>query len=688
MDLINKYLYLNENKPLFPGTPEYKKKFDPSYNPYDPEGKVKKALKMKPYGYRDSKPASDEDETPSQQPAMKKRGRPKKMQSEQKNNLPFTPDKPKKPSAVAGKYGAGYSTARHLARMGLRDALKDLKKGPEAGKRQVEEFEFSESHFQVGDKVKFKMSGMKGEVVKSDKEDSGEDGKYYTVKREDGRMKKAAPNDMTKLDEASGASKSQETKFHKQLDKLVHKTFGKRKEEMKEESELDEALRHEIAGAVGQFIGNKIDPVHGDIMRVHGKEAYRQAAYHIRKTVNDVKDAVSSLHDKLHKQLRTGGLTTEEVELSEEMSHSELANYHKEKTRKHGNRAAALFTDNNPDHPDHPHYESHRDAKYAHYDAYEAHKKAAASGNPKDSAAAHAASKKANSIKTSEPTNESVEELKELKRSTLASYTGKAADQMAHAAIDKSSGATMGTMGRMSNMPDLAKKGSDKEDKAFQTILKRTKGITSASRRLAKEEAEQIDEVKVGDKVSFNHPLAAAGGTLVKKTGTVHQIDGDTVHVKVKSKYGVMTHKTKASDLMKEELSSSQRDTHFSLMNKHGVLAKSAKGANKDAHRMAALDHQMALRNPENSQRRSSALSLSNKLGVKEEVNLFKKYTELDEAKFPGFRVRMTSGGPKLPRRSYVPQGDQDPRTGMPLGFSPIKPEPKESDPSKKTKQG
>jgi hypothetical protein len=49
-------------------------------------------------------------------------------------------------------------------------------------------------------------------------------------------------------------------------------------------------------------------------MHAHGKEAYRQAAYHIRKTVNDVKDAVSSLHDRLHKQLRTGGLATEEVE--------------------------------------------------------------------------------------------------------------------------------------------------------------------------------------------------------------------------------------------------------------------------------------------------------------------------------------------------------------------------------------
>lgn len=79
MDLISKYLNLSE---AWPGTPEWKKKHDPSYNPYDPEGKVRKALKLKPYGYRDSKPASDEDETPSEQPAMKKRGRPKKMKEE------------------------------------------------------------------------------------------------------------------------------------------------------------------------------------------------------------------------------------------------------------------------------------------------------------------------------------------------------------------------------------------------------------------------------------------------------------------------------------------------------------------------------------------------------------------------------------------------------------------------------
>jgi len=57
---------------------------------------------------------------------------------EQSNNdePPFKPS-PKKQIALPGKYGASYSTARHLARMGLKAAIKDLKKGPEAGKKQI-----------------------------------------------------------------------------------------------------------------------------------------------------------------------------------------------------------------------------------------------------------------------------------------------------------------------------------------------------------------------------------------------------------------------------------------------------------------------------------------------------------------------------------------------------------------------
>jgi hypothetical protein len=42
-----------------------------------------------------------------------------------------------------------------------------------------------------------------------------------------------------KIKEESGVSKSAETKFHKKLDKLVHSTFGKRKDEMKMKEEVD-----------------------------------------------------------------------------------------------------------------------------------------------------------------------------------------------------------------------------------------------------------------------------------------------------------------------------------------------------------------------------------------------------------------------------------------------------------------
>ncbi len=103
----------------------------------------------------------------------------------------------------------------------------------------------SESHFKVGDEVVCRASGMEGEIVKVDPEGKG---KYYTVKREDGKTMKYAPDEL-KLDkeeekgekDEEGASKEKEGEFHDKLDKMVHKTFGKRPEEkkMKEEVETD-----------------------------------------------------------------------------------------------------------------------------------------------------------------------------------------------------------------------------------------------------------------------------------------------------------------------------------------------------------------------------------------------------------------------------------------------------------------
>ena len=68
-------------------------------------------------------------------------------------------------------------------------------------KKMKEETELTESHFKVGDKVKCKSSGMEGEVVKLDKEHGEDDEKYYTVKREDGKEMKFAPNELSLMKE-------------------------------------------------------------------------------------------------------------------------------------------------------------------------------------------------------------------------------------------------------------------------------------------------------------------------------------------------------------------------------------------------------------------------------------------------------------------------------------------------------
>jgi hypothetical protein len=46
------------------------------------------------------------------------------IDEEKKPEPPFKPDEPKKRSAVAGKHGVGYSTARHLARMAMKKQMK------------------------------------------------------------------------------------------------------------------------------------------------------------------------------------------------------------------------------------------------------------------------------------------------------------------------------------------------------------------------------------------------------------------------------------------------------------------------------------------------------------------------------------------------------------------------------------
>ena len=93
----------------------------------------------------------------------------------------------------------------------------------------------SESHFKVGDEVVCKKSGMEGEVVKVDPEEKG---KYYTVKREDGKMVKYAPDEL---------------KLESEEKEEDEKDNG---EEMKEEVEIDEDAGI-VSGLVGLALGAK-----------------------------------------------------------------------------------------------------------------------------------------------------------------------------------------------------------------------------------------------------------------------------------------------------------------------------------------------------------------------------------------------------------------------------------------------
>ena len=87
---------------------------------------------------------------------------------------------------------------------------------------------------------------------------------------------------------------------------------------------------------------------------------------------------------------------------------------------------------------------------------------------------------------------------------------------------------------------------------ALQQKNRKAAGLPDPSEYKKKLDSMKTEEVNIGDKVSFDHPMTAIPGKTMKKVGTVHKIEGDMAHVKVKDKYGVMTHKKNASELKKE----------------------------------------------------------------------------------------------------------------------------------------
>jgi hypothetical protein len=104
-----------------------------------------------------------------------------------------------------------------------------------------------------------------------------------------------------KIKEETGVSKSVETKFHKKLDKLVHSTFGKRKDEMKKEE-----TEHKVGDSVtvnSKFFGKQ----KGKVTKIDNQ------SIHVQR--NDKNTSEKYPHDAVVK---------EEVEQIDEVSKSEV----------------------------------------------------------------------------------------------------------------------------------------------------------------------------------------------------------------------------------------------------------------------------------------------------------------------------------------------------------------------------
>ena len=320
-------------------------------------------------------------------------------------------------------------------------------------KKKVEEEteELEESHFKVGDKVKCKTSGMKGEVVKMDKEDGDEDDKYYTVKREDGTMKKMAPEDMTKINEAS---EKEEGQFHKKLDTLVHKTFGKRKEEMKEEAEqIDEVM----------FPGSK-----------EYEKKYGQSPQQKLKKKGDTVPTSQGDMTKTDKGVAHRRRFTEMLESYTEGGLKYIASLVKEE-------------------PDNEQYTKEVE-------------KAKAKDRGEDRNDKNIAAGKVDAVKV----EEEVEQIDELSKGTLADYAKKATHS---ARIKQKIAKDFEAGAQRARKPDMKAAGEELSKKYQRKAQKREEGVGKAIDRLAKEEVEQVDEVldSAGKFMSYATKAAASG---------------------------------------------------------------------------------------------------------------------------------------------------------------------------------
>jgi len=151
--------------------------------------------------------------------------------------------------------------------------------------------------------------------------------------------------------------------------------------------------------------------------------------------------------------------------------------------------------------------------------------------------------------------NTNIAEWVQSKITLSADYITTVRDYM-NSEVNEASDPKMAKPSLLTRVKKMNKQNKERSQSAFNNMFGGGNPASNLSirKKTTNEEVEQLDEVKVGDKVSFDHPFAPVPGKTTNKVGTVHKIEGDTVHVKTKSKYGVMYYQKKASELTKESV--------------------------------------------------------------------------------------------------------------------------------------
>jgi hypothetical protein len=376
-----------------------------------------------------------------------------------------------------------------------------------ATKLSKEETELAESHFKVGDKVKCKESGMDGEITKIDKEDGGEDEKYYTFKREDGKVMKKAPNELSKINEEVDKKKKDLPFTPDATKKPVRNSDGTIQKPMSLAREL---AKRGLKKAMSKEEVEQIDELSKDSYKKYlstskklvgdhakGSQLSRYGEYGAKdrelNTKNAQKHAMKKLKEeeideamfpgtkeyekkygqspqqKLKKKGDTvptsqGDMTKTDKGIAHRRRFTEMLESYTEGGLKY---IASLVQEE----PDNEEYTKEVEDQKAKMD-----------GKKKGGDVAKAS---VQAVK-----NEEVEELDELSKSTLASYAKKASHE---ARMKHGIGKDFERISKSSRKPEYKQGAKEWEDKYKSDARRREAGVGKAIDRLAKEEVE-LDE--------------------------------------------------------------------------------------------------------------------------------------------------------------------------------------------------